>query len=73
MDHKPLEIVEASNAQQIWAQINLVLARIKKLQGDIAATDEPASQLEIAELKELGKEYAALVQQLETSGDTGSS
>lgn len=69
MGRKRLEIADASDSEQTWARINVLLARIRKIEGDIAATGEPASQLEIAELKELGNEYAELVKRLEEAGD----
>lgn len=59
-------------AADIQAQIDTVIARLKKIQKGIAGSRQPASQLELAELQDLGREYARLQQQLADWYDTDS-
>ena len=67
----------SDRATQLQAQIDAVIKRLQKIQRGIAGSRQPASQLELATLQALGRDYARLQQQLqdwyETSqtGDEG--
>ncbi len=52
-------------------QLEHVIARMRKIQRAIKASRQPPSMLELQALKDLGREYARLVDDLEnTSGDS---
>jgi hypothetical protein len=48
-----------------------IIRRMKKIQRSIRASRQPASRLELMELKDLGLEYARIVEQLADSPDAG--
>jgi hypothetical protein len=56
---------DTAQASVILQNIETLIARMQKIQRAIGSTGEPASQLEIEELKELGQHYTQLVKQLE--------
>jgi len=45
-----------------------VIGRMQKIQRAIKASRQPASMLELMELKELGNEYARIVERLANAG-----
>jgi len=51
---------------RLRAQIDEVIAGLKKIQKQIGDSRQPASMLELEALKELGRRYAALDQELKT-------
>jgi hypothetical protein len=62
------EPVTVTNAQAL----ERIIARMQEIQRAIKASRQPASMLELEELKELGREYARIVDRLANdSGDTG--
>ena len=46
-----------------------VITRMQKIQRAIEASRQPASMLELQELKGLGNEYARIVERLANAGD----
>lgn len=52
-------------------QIENVIGEIRKILRSIASSEQPASQLEIAELKALGETYARLTERLQVQTDEG--
>jgi hypothetical protein len=44
-----------------------IIARMQKLQRSIKASGQPASMRELAELKDLGREYALIIEQIANS------
>lgn len=62
---------------QLQMQIEQVIGRLQKIQGQIAGSRQPASRIELETLQELGRSYAQLQQQLQDwygaapSGQTG--
>lgn len=55
----------ATRTSGILEEIEALIARMQAIQRAIAGTGEPASRLEIEELKELGRRYAQLVARLD--------
>lgn len=50
--------------REIWAGIDSVMRSIAKIQRRIKKDGEPVSQLELHELKRLGREYTSLIKRL---------
>ncbi len=49
---------------ELREQIDAIIAGLKKIQKQIAGSRQPASMLELEAVKELGRRYAALDQEL---------
>jgi hypothetical protein len=57
-----------ASAQQ---ELERIITRMQKIQRAISSSRQPASMLELEELKSLGREYARIVDRLAgSSGDT---
>jgi hypothetical protein len=54
---------------EIQEKLEQVIARMQTIQRAIKASGQPASMFELQELKDLGVEYAGLVDQLANSPD----
>jgi len=53
-------------------ELERIIRRMQKIQHAIGTSRQPASMLELEELKELGREYARIIDRLANdSGDTG--
>lgn len=48
------------------AELERIIGRMQELQRAIATTGQPASFLQLEELRELGREYARIVERLGT-------
>jgi len=60
------------NADTAQERLGQVIRRMKKIQKDIKASGQPPSMRELSELKELGNEYARIVDFLANHpGETG--
>jgi hypothetical protein len=57
--------VTGDREDTLLTELERVIARMQKIQRDIRASRQPASMFEIARLKDLGHEYAALTARLE--------
>ena len=49
-------------------RLEAVIGRMQKIQRAIKASRQPASMLELMELKELGNEYARIIERLANAG-----
>jgi hypothetical protein len=60
------------NADAAQERLGKIIRRMKKIQKAIKASGQPPSMLELSELKELGNEYARIVDFLANHpGETG--
>lgn len=50
-------------------RLEAVIKRMQKIQRAIKASGQPASMLELAELQDLGREYALIIEQIANSQD----
>lgn len=50
-------------------RLEAVIKRMQKIQRSIKASGQPASMRELAELKDLGREYALIIEQIANSQD----
>lgn len=50
-------------------RLETVISRMQKIQRAIKASGQPASMLELMELKQLGNEYARIIERLANTGD----
>ena len=50
-------------------RLETVISRMQKIQRAIKASRQPASMLEMMELKQLGNEYARIIERLANAGD----
>jgi hypothetical protein len=57
---------------KIEVQLEEVIERMQAIQRAIKSSGQPASRFELQALKDLGREYARLVDELETSLDCSS-
>ena len=55
--------------QKIQADLEIVIGRMQAIQRAIKASGQPASMLELVELKDLGVKYARLVEQMANTQD----
>lgn len=63
---------EDRTAQATTRELERIIARMQKLQRAIQASRQPASMLELEELKALGREYGRIIDRLaDGSDDTG--
>jgi hypothetical protein len=46
------------------SRLEAIIRRMQKIQRSIKASRQPASRLELMELKDLGREYARVIEQL---------
>jgi phosphate uptake regulator len=56
-------------AQDSQERLEAVIKRMQKLQRSIKASGQPASMRELAELKDLGREYARIIDRIANSQD----
>jgi hypothetical protein len=59
-------------AAELQERLEEIIRRMQKIQRSIRASRQPASRLELMELRELGGEYARIIEQLTGLADTGS-
>ena len=59
-------------ARDLQARREEIIRRMQKLQRSIHASRQPASRLELMELRDLGMEYARIIEQLTGLTDAGS-
>ena len=52
-------------------RLEAVIKRMQKIQRAIKASRQPASMLELTELKELGNEYARIIERLANNCSSG--
>jgi hypothetical protein len=55
----------------LQARLDEIIGRMQKIQRVIKASRQPASRLELMELKDLGLEYARIIEQLTDLPDAG--
>ena len=61
-------VTDVASAQQ---ELERIITRMQKIQRAISSSRQPASMLELEELKSLGRKYACIVDRLAgSSGDT---
>jgi division protein CdvB (Snf7/Vps24/ESCRT-III family) len=58
-------------ARDLQARLEEIIRRMQKLQRSIQASRQPASRLELMELRDLGMEYARIIEQLTGLTDAG--
>ena len=58
-------------AAELQERLEEIIRRMQKIQRSIQASRQPASRLELMELRELGGEYAHVIEQLNDLPDTG--
>jgi len=58
-------------AAELEERLEEIIRRMQKIQRSIQASRQPASRLELMELRELGREYARIIEQLTGLPDTG--
>ena len=49
---------------ELQERLEKIIRRMQKIQRSIQASRQPASRLELMELKDLGREYARVIEQL---------
>jgi hypothetical protein len=54
---------------ELQGQLEGIIRRMQKIQQSIKASRQPASRLELMELKDLGREYARIIEQLANLSD----
>jgi hypothetical protein len=60
-----------SHTDDLQDQLEKIIRRMQKIQRAIKASRQPASMLELMELKRLGTEYARIVDRLANIPDSG--
>lgn len=58
-------------AAELQERLEEIIRRMQKIQRSIRASRQPASRLELMELRDLGGEYARIIEQLTGLADTG--
>jgi hypothetical protein len=58
-------------AAELQERLEEIIRRMQKIQRSIQASRQPASRLELMELRDLGGEYARIIEQLTGLADTG--
>ena len=58
-------------AAELQERLEEIIRRMQKIQRSIQASRQPASRLELMELRELGGEYAHIIEQLTGLPDAG--
>jgi len=58
-------------AAELQERLEEIIRRMQKIQRSIEASRQPASWLELMELRELGGEYARIIEQLTGFPDAG--
>jgi division protein CdvB (Snf7/Vps24/ESCRT-III family) len=58
-------------AAELQERLAAIIRRMQKIQRSIQASRQPASRLELMELRELGEEYARIIEQLTGLPDAG--
>jgi hypothetical protein len=58
-------------AAGLQERLEEIIRRMQKIQRSIRASRQPASRLELMELRDLGGEYARIIEQLTGLTDTG--
>ena len=58
-------------ADELQERLEKIIRRMQKIQRSIRASRQPASRLELMELRDLGGEYARIIEQLTGLADTG--
>jgi hypothetical protein len=56
---------------ELQDRLEQIIRRMQKIQRSIRASRQPASRLELMELRDLGGEYARIIEQLTNLPDTG--
>ena len=56
---------------ELQARLEVIIRRMQKIQRSIMASRQPPSRLELMELKDLGCEYARIIDQLADIPDAG--
>ncbi len=56
-------------APELQERLEEIIRRMQKIQRSIQASRQPASRLELKELRDLGLEYARIIEQLSDSPD----
>ena len=65
----PLTVIRAMNkdrltTSELQARLEIIIRRMQKIQRSIKVSRQPASRLELMELKDLGREYADIIDKL---------
>jgi len=58
-------------ATELHERLEEIIRRMRKIQRSIQASRQPASRLELMELRDLGGEYAGIIEQLTDLPDEG--
>jgi division protein CdvB (Snf7/Vps24/ESCRT-III family) len=58
-------------AAELQDRLEEIIRRMQKIQRSIQASRQPASRLELMELRDLGGEYARIIEQLSDLPDAG--
>jgi hypothetical protein len=56
---------------ELQTRLEEIIRRMQKIQRSIKASRQPASRLELMELKDLGREYAHIIEQLADLTEVG--
>jgi hypothetical protein len=56
---------------ELQARLEEIIRRMQKIQRTLKASREPASRLELMEIKEMGREYARIIEQLADIPEAG--
>ena len=56
---------------ELQERLEEIIRRMQKIQHSIEASRQPASRLELMELRDLGGEYAHIIEQLTDLSDAG--
>jgi hypothetical protein len=60
-----------STAAELQERLEEIIGRMQKIQRSIQASRQPASRMELMELRDLGGEYAGIIEQLTDLPDAG--
>lgn len=65
----PLTVIRAMNkdrltTSELQARLEIIIRRMQKIQRSIKVSRQPATRLELMELKDLGRQYARIIEQL---------
>jgi division protein CdvB (Snf7/Vps24/ESCRT-III family) len=58
-------------AAELQERLEEIIRRMQKIQRSVRASRQPASRLELMELRDLGGEYARIIEQLTELPDAG--
>lgn len=58
-------------APEVQARLEEIIRRMQKIQRSIQASRQPATRLELMELRDLGLEYSRIIEQLTDLPDAG--